>query len=157
MPVAWKRPCCVCRRWFRPDNRVGPRQQACSKPACQAVRRRKRQAAWRARNPDYFAGRRIQARMTVDPPPEPLRLPSPLKRLPWDIAQSEFGVQGADFIGVMGALLLRSTQSQLKPYRIDSKEDSATLPHAAAQSQIKSGAEWSSRGDRCDESGIPPT
>lgn len=88
--------------------------------------------------------------MAVDPPPEPLRLPSPLNRLPWDIAQSEFGVQGADFIGVMGALLLRSTQFQMKSYLIDSKEDPATLPLAAAQSQIKSGAEWSCRGDACD-------
>jgi len=35
-------------------------------------------------------------------PPEPLRLPPPLSQLPWDIAQSEFGVKGADFIGVMG-------------------------------------------------------
>jgi len=157
MPAARKRPCCVCRRWFRPDNRVGSRQRACSKPACQASRRRKRQAAWRSRNPDYFAGRRIQARMAGDRPPEPLRLPSPLNRLPWDIAQSEFGVQGADFIGVMGALLLRSTQSQLKPYRIDSKEDSATLPHVAAQSKIKSGAEWSCRGNGCDAAGIAPT
>jgi hypothetical protein len=79
--------------------------------------------------------------MAVDPQPEPLRLPSPLNRLPWDIAQSEFGMQGADFIGVMGTLLLRSTQSQLKSYRIDSKEDPATLLHVTAQSQIKSGAE----------------
>ena len=157
MPAARKRPCCICRCWFRPDNRVGSRQRACSKPACQASRRRKRQAAWRTRNPDYFAGRRIQARMAVDPPPEALRLPPPLNQLPWDIAQSEFGVQGADFIGVMGALLLRSTQSQLKPYRIDSKEDSATLPHVAAQSKIKSGAEWSCRGDGCDAAGIAPT
>jgi hypothetical protein len=157
MPAARKRPCCICRCWFRPDNRVGSRQRACSKSACQASRRRKRQAAWRARNPEYFAGRRIQARMAGDRPPEPLRLPSPLNRLPWDIAQSEFGVQGADFIGVMGALLLRVTQSQLKPYRVDSKEDPATLPHADAQSQIKSGAEWSCRGDACDAPGIPST
>jgi hypothetical protein len=62
--------------------------------------------------------------MVVDPPPEPLRLPSPLTQLPWDIAQSEFGVQGADFIGVTGALLLHSTQSQLKLYRIDPKNRS---------------------------------
>jgi len=157
MPAARKRPCCICRCWFRPDNRVGSRQRACSKSACQASRRRKRQAAWRARNPEYFTGRRIQARMAGDRPPEPLRLPSPLNRLPWDIAQSEFGVQGADFIGVMGALLLRVTQSQLKPYRVDSKEDPATLPHAAAQSQIESGAEWSCRGDACDAPGIPST
>jgi hypothetical protein len=127
MPVARKRPCCVCHRWFRPDNRVGSRQRACSKPECQALRRRKKQAAWRARNPDYFAGRRIQARGAVEQTPEPLRLPPPLSRLPWDIAQSEFGVEGADFIAVMGSLLLRSTQSQFEAYSIDSRAHPVTL------------------------------
>lgn len=157
MPVARKRPCCICHRWFRPDNRVGSRQQACSKPKCQSFRRRKKQAAWRARNPDYFSGRRIQARGACDEPPEPLRLPSPLNQLPWDIAQSEFGVQGADFIGVMGALLVRSTQSQLKSYLIDSKADATTLLGLAAQSQIESGAELSCRGDAFHASGISST
>jgi hypothetical protein len=122
------------------------------------MRRRKRQAAWRRRNPDYFCGRRIQARGAGDKPPEPLRMPSPLNQLPWDIAQSEFGVQGADFIGVMGTLLLRSRQSQLAAYGIDSRVDPATLLDAAAQSQIKSGAEWSCRGAAAGHaSGIPST
>ena len=49
--------------------------------------------------------------------PEPLELPSPLNQLPWDIAQDEFGAKGADFIGVMGALLLRAAQSQIEPVR----------------------------------------
>jgi hypothetical protein len=157
MPVARKRPCCVCHRWFRPDNRVGSRQHACGKPECQALRRRRKQASWRTRNPDYFRGRRIQARGASDKPPEPLRLPSPLNQLPWDIAQSEFGVQGADFIGIMGTLLLHSTQSQLKPYRIDSRADATTLLDSAVQSQIQPGAEWSCRGDACHASGIPST
>jgi hypothetical protein len=157
MPIARKRPCCICHRWFRPDNRVGSRQRACSKPACQASRRRKKQAGWRARNPDYFAGRRIQARGACDEPLEPLRLPAPLNRLPWDIAQSEFGVQGADFIGIMGALLLHPAQSQLKPHRIDSTADPAILLDAAAQSQMPLGAEWSCRGNAEHAAGIAPT
>jgi hypothetical protein len=157
MPVARKRPCCICHRWFRPDNRVGSRQHACSKPECQSLRRRRKQASWRARNPDYFRGRRIQSRGASEQPPEPLRLPSPLNQLPWDIAQSEFGVQGADFIGVMGALLVHSAQSQLKLYRIDSTPDAATLPHPAAQSQMRPGAEWSCQGDAGNAAGISST
>ena len=159
MPVARKRPCCICHRWFRPDNRVGLRQHACSKPGCQSLRRRKQQAAWRARNPDYFSGRRIQTRGACDEPPEPLRLPSPLNQLPWDIAQSEFGVQGADFIGVMGALLVHSTQSQLKPYRIDSRADPAALPHLASQSQIPPAAYLAGSGSEggSHAAGIPST
>jgi hypothetical protein len=157
MPVARKRPCCICHRWFRPDNRVGSRQHACSKPECQSLRRGKKQASWRARNRDYFSGRRIQARGASDKPPEPLRLPSPLNQLPWDIAQSEFGVQGADFIGVMGALLVHSTQSQLKSYLIDFKADVATLLDPAVQSQLPPGAEWSCGGGAFHASGISST
>jgi hypothetical protein len=70
------------------------------------------QAAWRARNPDYFRARRIQARGGSDHPPEPLKLPPPLSHLPWDIAQDEFGVQGADFLGGMGRMLLGARQGQ---------------------------------------------
>ncbi|MGC9200229.1 MAG: hypothetical protein ACP5E5_15135, partial [Acidobacteriaceae bacterium] len=50
------------------------------------------------------------------------------------------GLQGAEFIGVMGALLVHTAQFQLKPYRIDSKADAATLLDPAAQSQIEAGA-----------------
>lgn len=68
--------------------------------------------------------------------PEPLRLPAPLGRLPWDLAQSQFGVQGADFIGVMGTLLLQATQSQFEVYPVDSRIDADTLLPPVAQSQI---------------------
>src|SRR2546426_3370434 len=62
MADARKRPCCICRRWFRPDPRIGSRQQACRRPECQAARRKKKQRAWRQRNPDYFIARRIKDR-----------------------------------------------------------------------------------------------
>ena len=159
MPLRRKRPCCICHLWFLPNNRVGSRQRACSQANCQAQRRRKQQSSWRARHPDYFAARRIQARMVLDEPPAPLRLPPPLEQLPWDIAQSEFGVQGADFLGVMGGLLLRSTQFQIASYRIDSRSDPARLLALAAQSQIPPATYWGSSGfeDGRDATGIPPT
>jgi hypothetical protein len=99
MPEARKRPCAICRRWFRPDPRIGARQRACSAPECQTTRRRKTQSSWRARNPEYAAGYRIQQRaVRADPPAEPLRMPSPLNQLPWDLAKDQFGAEGADFI-----------------------------------------------------------
>jgi hypothetical protein len=69
MPVARKRPWCICRRWFRPDNRVGSRQRICISPECQALRRRNRQAGWRARNPNYYHGRRIRTPAASKQPP----------------------------------------------------------------------------------------
>ena len=112
-----KRPCSICRRWFQPDPRVGDRQHVCSSPKCQAARRKKTQASWRESNPDYFTARRLKQRAVMvepppAPPPAPLRVPPPLDRLPWDLAQDQFGVQGADFLGVLGRVLLGAAQDQ---------------------------------------------
>src|SRR2546430_4974940 len=138
MSGARKKPCCISRCWFRPDPRIGLRQRACRKPDCQIARRRKKQKKWRERHPDYFIARRILDRGKADRPPEPLRLPPPLSRLPWDIAQDEFGVKATDFIGGLGTLLLRGAQSQFEAYLTDSARLSGTLPLAPAQSQMRS-------------------
>src|SRR5688572_12561493 len=137
MPEAGKRPCSICRRWFRPDPRVGSRQRACRNADCQVVRRVQTQKSWRDRNADYFVARRIQERGNQKQPPEPLKLPPPLDELPWDIAQDQFGVKGADFIGVLGTVLLRTAQDQFRAYPIDSRGPADTLPPEAAQDQIQ--------------------
>lgn len=129
MPEARKRPCTICRQWFRPDARIGDRQRACGKPGCQAIRRQKTQANWRKRNPEYAAAYRIQQRAIArDPPAEPLRMPPPLNQLPWDLAKDQFGAQGADFIGVMGGLLLRAGKDQFRAYVAESTSLPGTLP-----------------------------
>src|SRR5579864_3493155 len=120
MPAPRKRPCSICRHWFRPNPRIGARQHACSKPECQAARRKRTQASWRAKNPEYAAGYRIQQRSAQERPPEALRLPAPLPQLPWDLAKEEFGRKGADFIALMGGLLVRLTKDQFRSYRTDS-------------------------------------
>src|ERR1035438_2848952 len=46
----------------------------------------------------------------------PLRLPAPLNQLPWDVAKDHFGVQGADFIWVMGLLIIRAAKDHFMAY-----------------------------------------
>ena len=129
MPEARKRPCAICRRWFRPNARVGDRQHACGKSECQTTRRQRTQASWRRRNPGYAIAWRIDQRAAqIHPPPEPLRLPAPLNQLPWEFAKDQFGSQRADFIGVMGALMIRSAKDQFLTYPVDSTRLSGTLP-----------------------------
>jgi hypothetical protein len=135
MPQARKRPCSICRRWFRPDPRVGDRQHACQKPECQAARRKKTQARWRAANPDYAAAYRIQQRQAQEQAPEPLRVPAPLNRLPWDLAKDEIGGKATDFLGVMGALLVRTAKDQIRPQRADFRRVPGALPPPAAKDQ----------------------
>lgn len=157
MPDARKRPCCICRRWFRPDPRIGSRQRACRNPQCQAARRVQTQRKWRGSRPDYFIARRIRERGEEDRPPEPLRLPPPLSRLPWDIAQDEFGVQGTDFIGILSTVLLRATQDQFKAYPVDTTGVADTLRVKVAQDQIRPVEQFLGVGKKRNEAGISST
>ena len=157
MPDAGKKPCCICRRWFRPDPRIGSRQRTCKNADCQTSRRRKKQKAWRKTHPDYFIRKRIEKRGSQKPPPDPLRLPAPLSKLPWETAQFEFGVQGADFIGHLGVVLLQSAQSQFEAYVADSKGSADTLPPEAAKSQIRPVRESVRVVETGNEAGISST
>ena len=99
------------------------------------ARRKKTQAQWRAKNPDYAAGYRLQQRSAQERLPEPLRVRAPLNRLPWDLAKDEFGAQATDFLGVMGTLLVRSAKDQIRAHLLDSTMVAGPLPPATAKDQ----------------------
>ena len=134
-----KRPCRICRGWYRPDRRIGSRQRACGKPECRGKWRAKTQAAWRSRQPDYFIDRRLRQRSiaardaaeaaekrhevvregkvpesatTEVRRPPPLRLPGALGRLPWDLAQDEIGVQTTDWIKLVAKVVLAMAKDE---------------------------------------------
>src|SRR5664279_4088661 len=155
MPEAGKRPCSICRRWFRPDPRVGGRQHVCGTPECQTERRQKTQARWRRRNPGYAIAWRMDRRAAGTEEPEPLRMPAPLNQLPWDVAKDQFGVQGADFIAVMGALMVRSAKDQIRAYL----PDPARLPSAHPLSSQKTSPDFGHTESRTesDATGVSPT
>jgi hypothetical protein len=115
---------------------VGDRQHVCSADACQEERRRQTQARWRGGNPEYFAARRLAKLPGRDaladappsqvtpaaqrsPVPEPSRVRPPLDRLPWDVAQDEFGAKGAEFIAIFGRLLVGVGQDEMKRQVLD--------------------------------------
>ncbi len=54
MQICKKRPCRICRRWFRPDPRLKDRQMTCGKKQCQREWHRKQCAQWNKDNPEYF-------------------------------------------------------------------------------------------------------
>ncbi|MBV8073019.1 MAG: hypothetical protein JO270_24175 [Acidobacteriaceae bacterium] len=92
-----------------------------------------------------------------DRAPEPLNLPSPLDQLPWDLAQDQFGVQGADFIGHLGKVLLHAAQDQFKAYTVESKRATDTLQPDVRQDQIRPVRESVRVVSAGDETGISPT
>jgi len=84
-----------------------------------------------------------------------MRMPSPLNQLPWDVAKDQFGVQGADFIAVMGALMVRAAKDQWRLYLLDS----TTLPGALPLSSQKPSPDFSHTEPRAesDATGVSPT
>lgn len=87
------RPCSICRRWFRPARRVAKTQKTCS-PACSKKLAAKRDAAWRARNPDYGEHRRLRAALAqvtdgADVAVQPAG--APLAKVPWRAVQVALG------------------------------------------------------------------
>ena len=84
-----------------------------------------------------IASYRIQQRGAQEQPPEPLRLPPPLRQLPWDLAKDESGQKGSDFIGVMGSLLVRSAKDQFRSYVVDPTKVLIPLPPPAEKDQFQ--------------------
>lgn len=77
----------------------------------------------------------MQERSTTGRDVEPLRVPAPLDRLPWDLAQDQFEVQGADFIAIFGRLLLRYAQDQIRIQLPVIVAESRRLDEAEAKDQ----------------------
>jgi hypothetical protein len=110
-----QKPCSICRHWFVPDVHVGARQRVCSAPACQDERQQRNVAAWVRRHPEDAVRRRLAARRRRAAKGEavdPLVVPAPLSKLPWDVAQKQFEVQGADFLAYFGKVLWGAVTKQ---------------------------------------------
>ena len=150
-----KRPCRYCRKWFRPDPRVGDRQKACSQFECQKKRRHRTQANWRGRNPEYSRSRwmRQRSEKAADadkarevPPtpgkarprrPPPIRAEGILRQIPWDTMQDEIGVQVTDSITVVALLFTKAMQDQRWLQITENKGEPRTLQAPTTQDQIR--------------------
>ncbi len=58
-----KRPCAVCRRWFRPHPKVKNRAVTCCDPQCQQEWHRRQCQKWNRRNKTYFRSNYLQKKL----------------------------------------------------------------------------------------------
>ncbi len=99
-----KRPCCICRKWFKPDVRQKGRQTTCGSSACKTELHRRNCEKWNKKNGEYFKNNylgkkleQIEAKSSKEfrsstPSHEhtsPKRLAKPV--LPCEILESEYG------------------------------------------------------------------
>ena len=69
-----KRPCKICRKWFRPSNREGDRQRTCTRGECQRERHRRNCKQWRERNRYIEKEGRLRDRLIKEGGGEALKL-----------------------------------------------------------------------------------
>lgn len=137
-----------------PDRRVGARQRTCARPECRQEQRRRTQAGWRARNPDYFRARWLRRRSAQaeaaalaakklpaageEPPrrPPPMRVGRIFREVPWDVMQDEIGFQVTDSIAVVAKVMVRAVQSERGPVVVDDKGDPRTHRGGVAQDEM---------------------
>jgi len=120
-----KRPCRICRRWFRPDPRVGARQRTCGSVACGRAWHRRSCRDWRRRNPDYDRDDRLRRRLRREP--ESVR-GDPLARLDWDVARDATGLQVAVVVEETAQLLVSWARDEMAPQVPGSPNENSRHP-----------------------------
>jgi hypothetical protein len=151
-----RRRCAVCHHGFDPDPRVGDRQKVCRGKECQKARRERTQAEWRGRHPGYFVEWRAKKKVAKArlEPIDPARTPPPLSRLPWELAQEEFGVAGADFIASLGRVLVKYAKDERRDEVVGIPEESLQVAEGVAKDQRRPQPAESTRESQQVEKGV---
>ena len=97
-----KRPCRICRHWFRPHPRAGDRQHVCSRADCQRERHRQACQRWRQREGPAERTHRLRQRLRapVDERPGVAAL-----QVSWDAVRDAVGLEVAVILEEISRLL----------------------------------------------------
>lgn len=117
------KPCCICRKRFTPNTRLGDRQKTCGSQPCKTERKRRVQAQWASDNADYWTERRLReqaARLEAGEDKPPNRPPpSGLKRLPTAYIHEELGAHAAVILAFSVRLQQRIAQVAIRKQAVE--------------------------------------
>ena len=98
-----KRPCRICRHWFRPHPRAGDRQHVCSAADCQRERHRRACQRWRQGEAPAERAHQLRQRLRVDAEGRHAAGPGP--KLSWDVVRDAVGLEVAVILEEISRLL----------------------------------------------------
>jgi hypothetical protein len=97
-----KRPCRICRHWFRPHPRAGDRQHVCSRADCQRERHRRACQRWRQREAPAERAHRLRQRVRAELEE---RHEAVGRRVSWDAVRDAVGLKVAVILEEISRLL----------------------------------------------------
>ncbi len=135
------KPCCICRKRFTPNPRLGDRQKTCGSRDCKAERKRRVQAKWSHDNADYWTERRLReqaARLEAgEGKPANTPPPSALKQLPATYIQDELGAHALVILMFLTRLQHRVAQVSIRGQPPDFESKPGKDARHAAQVAIR--------------------
>ena len=140
--VRKKRPCCICRRWFLPDVRVGDRQRTCGAASCQQAQHERAYRVWREANRDYDRARRWQdtlgaAKNEPASAPPAANAPAPVAGVPWDVVQNEMRVEGRVILAGVVRVIGLFVQDEIRRQVAETPPGVARHAPMAAQTEME--------------------
>lgn len=136
MPVAGKRPCSECKRWFTKDPRVGNRQHLCHRPECRAARNRKACSDWRRENPDKVIASRLRRRLPKVPPdPAEVVLLDPMRHFSPSVVRHVMGRKVTVVLEEVAKVLVHIARHEMPPKAKVRAVRTAKVPRASARQE----------------------
>ncbi len=132
-----KRPCRICRRWFRPHPRAGDRQKVCSEASCQRERHRLSCAAWHAREREESRCHRLRQKIIkpLDAPSEAVQ--GPVRgRVAWDEVRDAVGVEVAVITEVIAELFESVLRDAVESQVLEITSESRRVPSSRRRDAI---------------------
>jgi hypothetical protein len=122
----------VCKRWFKPDARLGDRQKTCGDAACKREWHRRKCAEWNEKNSEYAKTnalqRKIEAAKNLGDGTQQGSPGSSRSLLPLGYAKEVIEIQLAVMLEYLGQQLLRRLQEVIKRQAAVNKRQSGRLP-----------------------------
>ena len=127
-----KRPCRVCRRWFKPHARLGDRQKTCGDAACKREWHRRKCAEWNEKNPEYAKAnalqRKIEGAKNQAESGQQVCSGGARSLLPLGYVKEVIEVQLVVILEYLGQQLWRRLQAVIKSQAAVNKRQSGRLP-----------------------------
>ncbi len=138
MAISKKRPCKICRRWFRPKGHTGESQKTCGNSYCKAEWHRKKCREWNKKNSEYFKGIYIENKLKDIRNRSKIQanqsIPSLNLRLPRQEIQEVIGLEGLIVIEYILHLFFRRFQEARKGKVVENTRDIVTVSDKTCRS-----------------------
>jgi len=131
-----KKPCRVCRKWYKPSARGGHRQKTCGETLCRRAWHAKSCREWREANPDIAVADRLGVKLEAAKERKEARDIGPKLGYPAREATEILGIKGATLLHFVLGQLLRRVRDEVGAYPPDKWSLGSKVPARMPRDEV---------------------